>query len=133
MNYQNMSVEEAKKVIQQSFETLSQDLMEDDSLPINARRDLLLTLCGWDAIEPMLTVYTDFLNEYIEEIKPDPKKGIDESLSFKYAREMLNVLARSYPDYEAFSRSESAVDYTAYIGFFNIGLKKFCEKKEASK
>ena len=133
MDYRNMSCEEAQKVIQQCFETLSQDLMEDDSLPINARRDLWLTLCGWDAIEPMLTVYTDFLNEYIEEIKPDPKKGIDESLSFKYAREMLNVLARSYPDYEGLPRSKSAVDYTAYIGFFNVGLKKFCEKKEASK
>lgn len=133
MNYRNMSVEEAQKVIQESFEKYSKGLMEDDTLPVSERRRLWLTLCGWDAVDPELIVYNGSFEKYLKEIESDPQKGISESLSFKYAREMLEDLAGIDSAYEAFPRSEAAVAYTARIGFFNVGLKKFCEKKEASK
>lgn len=133
MNYQDMSMEEARKVIQEDFEKLSKDLMEDDSLPINARGDLWITLCGWGDVEPLLIVFCSHFDNYLKEIESDPEKGINESLSLKYARETLEDIARIDLAYEAFPRSEAAVAYTARIGFFNIGLKKFCEKKEASK
>lgn len=133
MNYQDMSVEEAKKVIQECFEKLSKDLMKDDSLPIDARRDLWITLCGWGDLDPLLMVFCSYFEKYLKEIESDPKKGISESLSFEYARKMLEELAAIDLAYEALPRSEAAVAYTAYIGFFNVGLKKFCEKKEVSK
>ena len=133
MDYQNLSVEEARKVIQEDFEKLSKDLMEDDSLPIKARGELWTTLCGWGENDLLLIVFCPLFEKYLKEIESNLEKGIDESLSLKYAREMLEDLAGIDLAYEAFPRSEAAVAYTARIGFFNVGLKKFCEKNEASK
>lgn len=133
MNYQDMSVEEAKKVIQECFEKFLKELMEDDSLPWNAKRALWLTLCGWDAIDPVSTVFSAKIEDYLQEIESDPEKGIDASLSLKHACEMLEDLARIDPDYEAFPRNEAALSYTTCIGFFAVGILEFCRKKEASK
>ena len=133
MDYQNLSVKEAKKVIQQCFEKFAKDLMGDDSLPWNAKHALWLTLCGWDIIDPVAIVFCAESEDYLKEIESNPEKGIDELLSIKYAHEMLEDLARIDPDYEAFPRSEAALSYTAFVGFFGVGLLKFCEKKEVSK
>lgn len=133
MDHQDMPVKEVRKAIQQVYENFSKELMEDDSLPWNAKRALWLTLCGWDAIDPVSTVFCAHFDDYLQEIESDPEKGIDVSLSLTHACEMLEDLARIDPDYEAFPRNEAALSYTTCIGFFAVGILDFCRKKEASK